>query len=95
MAPAGPVGAVQVTDDGRASWTLPTAYGLSPAVAAAAVDPAPGDDDRTVWAVIEEVTSWPVTVRVWRSRPRRGTGVAEPAGAGLSVHVTAFPVAAG
>lgn len=92
----GCVGAVLVTgEDGRACWTFPAVYECPPVVSAAAVDPVPGDDERTVWAVVEEVTSWSVTVRVWRSRPRRGTGVAEPAGAGLSVHVTVVPVAAG
>jgi hypothetical protein len=58
-------------------------------VSAVAVDPDPGDDERTVWAALEEVTSWYVTARVWRSRPRRGSGVAEPAGPGVSVHLTA------
>ncbi|MEU7323436.1 hypothetical protein ABZ682_23220 [Streptomyces griseoviridis] len=54
----------------------------------AAVDPDPADEERTVWAVLEEVTSWCVTVRVWRSRARRGTGVTAPAGPGIVVHLT-------
>ncbi|MEZ7005817.1 hypothetical protein [Streptomyces sp. AD55] len=93
-APCGPVGAVLVTgEDGRAAWTLPASYEAAPVVTAAALDPCPADDESTVWAVLEEVTTWSVRVRVWRSRPRRGTGVAEPVGAGVRVHVAVVPVA--
>jgi hypothetical protein len=89
-APVGPAAAVLETgEDGRATWTFPTTYSGRPAVTAVAVDPEPGDDERTVWATLEEVTAWCVVVRVWRSRPRRGGGVAEPAGPGVSVHLTA------
>ncbi|MET8609834.1 hypothetical protein [Streptomyces misionensis] len=89
-APAGPAGTVVVTgDDGRARWTFPAAYGAPPAVTATAVDPTP-DDDRTVLVALEEVTAWCVTVRAWRTRARRGTGVAEPAGPGVQVHVIAL-----
>ncbi|MFF0092657.1 hypothetical protein ACFYSF_22225 [Streptomyces canus] len=91
-APVGLVAAVvESGEDGRATWTFPAPYGGRPAVTAIAVDPEPGDDERTVWATLEEVTSWCVVVRVWRSRPRRGAGVAEPAGPGVSVHLVAVP----
>jgi hypothetical protein len=43
-------------------------------------------DDRTVLVALEEVTGWYAVVRVWRSRPRRGQGVAEPAGPSVRVH---------
>jgi hypothetical protein len=86
----GPVAAVVETgEDGRATWTFPASYSGRPVVTATAVDPEPGDDERTVWATLEEVTAWCVVVRVWRSRPRRGTGVAEPVGPGVGVHLTA------
>ncbi|MER6367457.1 hypothetical protein ABT255_03590 [Streptomyces mirabilis] len=89
-AAGGPVAAVLETgEDGRAAWTFMTPYSGRPAVTAVAVDPEPGDDERTVWATLEEVTAWCVVVRVWCSRPRRGAGVAEPAGPGLSVHLMA------
>ncbi|MCX4458693.1 hypothetical protein OOK58_43060 [Streptomyces sp. NBC_01728] len=91
-APGGPVAAVLETgEDGRATWTFPTTYSGRPAVTAVAVDPEPGDDERAVWATLEQVSAWCVVVRVWRSRPRRGAGVAEPAGPGLSVHLMAVP----
>lgn len=94
--PGGVVADVMVTgEDGRARWTFPAVYGRCPVVTAAAVDPAPEDDERTVWAVLEEVTSWCATVRVWQSRPRRGTGVATPAGEGVRVHVMAAAVPCG
>ncbi|MFF5968289.1 hypothetical protein ACFY64_32105 [Streptomyces collinus] len=93
-APVGLVAAVLETgEDGRVTWTFPEAYSGRPAVTATAVDPEPGDDERTVWATLEEVTTWCVTLRVWRSRPRRGTGVAEPAGPGVAVHLTAAALA--
>ncbi|MFF3654852.1 hypothetical protein [Streptomyces olivochromogenes] len=89
-APGSPEAVVLETgEDGRATWTFVSPYGGRPAVTAVAVDPEPGDDERTVWATLEEVTAWRVVVRVWRSRPRRGSGVAEPAGPGVSVHLTA------
>ncbi|MEU5497996.1 hypothetical protein [Streptomyces griseofuscus] len=91
MEPAGPVGTVLLTDeDGRARWTFPTAYGSAPAVTAVAVDPTPDEDDRTVTVALEEVTAWCVTVRAWRTRGRRGSGVAEPAGPDVLVHVIAL-----
>ncbi|MFZ4160420.1 hypothetical protein ACOZDE_18615 [Streptomyces griseoincarnatus] len=90
MAPGGPVGAVVATDqDGRAVWAFPAPYGTPPAVTATAVDPDSGDDERTVWAVLEEATTRRATVRVWRSRGRRGSGVAEPVGADVLVHLIA------
>jgi hypothetical protein len=92
-APGAPLAAVLTTgEDGRARWEFPAPYGISPAVTAVAVDPDPGDDERTVWATLEEVTGWCATVRVWRTRPRRGSGVAEAAGAGVRVHVMAAAV---
>ncbi len=88
--PDGPLAAVLVTDGGsRARWTFPAPYGTPPAVTAIAVDPDPSDDEGTVWAVLEDVTARHATVRVWRTRPRRGSGVATPAGQGVSVHVLA------
>jgi hypothetical protein len=91
--PGGPVAAVVTTgENGRAVWTFPVAYASPPAVTALAVDPAPGDDERTVWAVLEEVGAWYATVRVWQTRPRRGAGVAAPAGPGVRVHVMAVAV---
>jgi hypothetical protein len=90
--PGGLVAAVLTTgEDGRATWAFPAPYSGRPAVTATVVDPNPSDDERTAWAALEEVTAWNVTVRVWRSRPRRGTGVAEPAGPGLLVHVMVAP----
>ncbi|MEU6594803.1 hypothetical protein ABZ923_37350 [Streptomyces sp. NPDC046881] len=88
----GPVAAVMETgEDGRATWTFPASYSGRPAVTATAVDPEPSDDERTVWATLEEVTAWCAVVRVWRSRPRRGAGVAEPVGPGLRVYLMALP----
>lgn len=80
---------VTTCGDGRAQWVFPAPFGSTPVVSAVAVDPDPEDDERTVWVTVEEVTTWCVTVRVWRSRPRRGAGVATPAGEGLIVHVAA------
>lgn len=92
---AWPAAAVLATgEDGRAQWAFPAPYAAAPAVSAVAVDPAPEEDDRTVLVALEEVTTWCVVVRVWRTRGRRGTGVAEPAVAGVRVHVTAQDVAA-
>ncbi|MCX4609365.1 hypothetical protein [Streptomyces mirabilis] len=88
--PGGLVAAVvQTGEDGRVQWAFPAAYGARPAVTAIAVDPEPGDGERTVWVALEEVTTWCAVVRVWRSRARRGAGVAEPAGPGVAVHLVA------
>lgn len=95
--PAGPPGppgkapraAVVVTDDeGRARWEFPAPYTVLPVLTALPVDPDPAAG-RPVFAVLEEVTAEYAVVRVWRARPRRGQGVADPAGAGVSVHVAA------
>ncbi|CAL9538765.1 hypothetical protein [Streptomyces sp. enrichment culture] len=86
---------VETGADGRAQWVFPAPFAAAPAVSAVAVDPEPGDDERTVWAVVEEVTSWCLVVRAWRTRPRRGAGVAEPCGPGVRVHVTAAAVGGG
>jgi hypothetical protein len=95
-APGAPLAAVLTSgEDGRARLDFPALYGRVPAVTAVAVDPDPGDDERTVWAVLEEVTGWYATVRVWRTRARRGSGVAESAGPGVRVHVMVAPVAGG
>ncbi|MFJ4627203.1 hypothetical protein [Streptomyces sp. NPDC088847] len=92
-APGGPLAAVVATgEDGRARWEWAVPYGASPVVVAVAVDPDPGDEQRTVWATLEEVTSWYATVRVWQSRARRSPGVAAPAGPGVLVHVMATAV---
>jgi len=90
---ARPAAAVLTTgEDGRARWTFPAPYGAVPAVSAVAVDPDPGDEERTVVVALEEVTTWCLVVRVWRTRGRRGSGVAEPAGPGVAVHVSAQDV---
>ncbi|GGQ50307.1 hypothetical protein GCM10010250_22400 [Streptomyces althioticus] len=94
--PVGPAAAVVTTgEDGRVQWVFPAPFAAAPAVSAVAVDPEPGDDERTVWAVVEEVTSWCLVVRAWRTRPRRGVGVAEPCGPGVRVHVTATAAGGG
>ncbi|MDI9829678.1 hypothetical protein [Streptomyces sp. KAU_LT] len=86
----GPAAAVLTTgEDGRARWEFPAPYGGLPACMAVAVDPEPGEEERTVVVALEEVTTWCLVVRVWRTRGRRGAGVAEPAGAGVAVHVSA------
>ncbi|MER6978888.1 hypothetical protein [Streptomyces carpinensis] len=95
-APAGPAAAVLATgEDGRAQWVFPAPYAAPPVVQATAVDPCPDDDDRTVLVALEEVTAWCAVVRVWRTRARRGTGVAEPVGAGVRVHVMAMNAGSG
>ncbi|MDX3260843.1 hypothetical protein PV336_16625 [Streptomyces sp. MI02-2A] len=38
---------------------------------------------------LEEVTTWYAVARAWRTRPRRGHGVASPAGEGVRVHLVA------
>jgi hypothetical protein len=93
---ARPAAAVLTTgEDGRARWVFPAPYGVAPAVSAVAVDPAPQDEERTVVVALEEVTAWCVVLRVWRTRARRGSGVTEPAGAGVRVHVAAQDVGQG
>ncbi|MFK0063332.1 hypothetical protein ACIQTN_29405 [Streptomyces werraensis] len=93
---ARPAAAVLATgEDGRARWEFPAPYAAVPAVSAVAVDPEPGDEERTVVVAVEEVTTWCLVVRVWRTRARRGAGVAEPAGPGVAVHVSAQDVTGG
>lgn len=89
-ASAGPLAAVIVTGpDGRARWQLPTRLDRPPVVTALPLDTTPGDGESTVIVTLEDVTTWYVLVRVWRTRPRRDTGVAAPEGEGVHVHVTA------
>jgi len=78
-------------DDGRARWTFPAPYPAPPVLTALPVDPDPGDD-RTVTCALETVTAEYAVVRVWRTRARRGHGVADPAGPGVLVHLTATAV---
>lgn len=93
---ARPAAAVLTTgEEGRARWEFPAPYAAVPAVSAVAVDPDPGDEERTVVVAVEEVTTWCLVVRVWRTRARRGSGVAEPAGPGVAVHVSAQDVTGG
>ncbi len=95
--PAGPPGrstaaAIATTgDDGRTRWTFPAPYAAPPVLTALPVDPEPGGD-RTVTVALEEVTEAYAVVRVWRTRPKRGQGVIDPAGPGLLVHLTATAV---
>lgn len=90
---AGPAAVLVVTgEDGRARWHFAEPYDRPPVLAAVAVDPAPEDDDRTATVALEEVTSTYAVVRVWRTRPRRGSGVSSPAGAGIHVHLAAYPL---
>ncbi|MDN3056839.1 hypothetical protein PH213_20255 [Streptomyces sp. SRF1] len=93
--PAGPpapvttAATVAVTgDDGRARWEFPAPYDRPPVLTALPVDPDPGED-RTVTIALEEITAVYAVVRVWRTRPRRGHGVADPAGRGILVHLIA------
>lgn len=79
---------LETDDDGRARWAFGTTFPAAPVLTALPVDPDP-DGDGTVLAALEEVGTWYAVVRVWRTRPRRGQGVAAPAGPGLRVHVTA------
>ncbi len=89
-AAAVPVAAVAVTgEDGRARWKFPAPLTATPVLTALPVDPAPDDDERTVTVAVEEVTPWYAVVRVWRTRPRRGQGVASPVGEGVRVHLVA------
>lgn len=90
--PAGPTAAVAETDDeGRVRWTFGRTFAAPPVLTALPVDPDP-DDDRAVTAVLEEVGTWYAVVRVWRTRPKRGQGVVEPAGPGVLLHLTAVDV---
>jgi hypothetical protein len=82
---------VATGEDGRARWRYPQAFPRPPVLAALPVDPAPGQDGGTVLVALEEVTARDAVVRVWRTRPVRGSGVVEPAGPGLRVHLTATP----
>ncbi|MFJ4469616.1 hypothetical protein ACIP2X_19310 [Streptomyces sp. NPDC089424] len=92
---ARPAAAVLTTgEDGRARWEFPAPYAVPPAVTAVAVDPDPSDEERTVVVALEEVTAWCLVVRVWRTRVRRGSGVTEPAGPGVAVHVSVQDVRA-
>lgn len=75
-------------EDGRARWDFPAPFPTALVLTALPVDPEPGDD-RTVTAALETVTEAYAVVRVWRTRPKRGQGVADPAGAGVLVHLTA------
>lgn len=91
---SGPVGVVAETgEDGRARWVFPAPYAAPPVLTVAVVDPDPADEERTVTAAVEEVTARGAVVRVWRTRSRRGAGVAEPAGPGVLVHLGAFVAA--
>ncbi|MFE6549641.1 hypothetical protein ACFVHS_14780 [Streptomyces sp. NPDC057746] len=93
-AAAVPIAAVVVTgEDGRACWTFPAPFALPPVLTALPGDPDPEDDERTVTATLEEVTTWYAVVRVWRTRPRRGHGVTSPAGSGVQVHLVAVDAA--
>lgn len=95
---AGPPGrsvlaAVVVTDaDGRAQWAFAAPLAAAPVVGALPVEPESGGGALApLTVVLESVTAQRVGVRVWRTRPILGLGLlpAVPAGAGVSVHVTA------
>lgn len=75
-------------DDGRAVWRFAVPYPSAPVLTALVVTPEP-DGDQAVIAVAESVDAEGAVLRVWVTRPLRGTGVVEPAGAGMEVHVTA------
>ncbi|WP_190122163.1 hypothetical protein [Streptomyces inusitatus] len=77
--------------DGRARWTFMLPFTGLPVLSAVAVDPDPGGEQPVV-AVLEEVAATHAVLRVWWVRPQPGSGVAEPAGPGVRVHVTARPV---
>lgn len=86
-----PLAAVVTTDEeGRARWTFPTPGTVAPVLSALPVDPDP-DTGRPLFVVLEEADAAHAVVRVWRARPRRGQGVADPVGAGVAVHITATP----
>lgn len=77
-------------EDGRARWTFPVPFSGPPVLTALPVDPAPEDEERTATVALEEVTPTHAVVRVWRTRARRGSGVASPAGDGVRVHLVAY-----
>ncbi|MFC8332715.1 hypothetical protein [Streptomyces olivaceus] len=81
---------VTTGEEGRARWVFPAAFSRPPVLSAVPVDPDPADDGRTVTVAVEEVGTWYATVRVWRTRPLRGSGVVEPAAPGVLVHLVAF-----
>ncbi|MFE0545221.1 hypothetical protein [Streptomyces sp. NPDC058891] len=89
-----PAATVAVTsEDGRAHWKFPACFATPPVLTAVPVDPDPEDDERTVTVAVEEVTTWYAVVRVWRTCPRRGHGVASPVGDGVRVHLVAIDAA--
>lgn len=94
--PAGPPGAlpgaatVLVTgEDGGARWDYPEPFALPPVLTAVAVDPDPAGGD-PVTVTLEDVDEAYAVVRVWWLRPRQTSGVIEPVGAGVRVHVVAM-----
>ena len=91
-APSAIAAVIPTGEDGRVRWTYPRALAAPPVIGALAVDPDPADDGSTVLAALETVTVEGVDLRVWRTRPLCGSGVAQPAGAGLLVHITATPL---
>lgn len=90
--PGGLTGAAAVIvtgDDGRARWEYPAVFAAAPVIIAVAVDPEGGSP---VLAVLEEAEAAYAVLRVWWLQPRPASGLIEPAGAGVRVHVTACPV---
>ncbi|MEW2568297.1 hypothetical protein [Streptomyces sp. NPDC047070] len=86
---AGDATVVVTGKDGRARWQYSESFAVAPVITAVAVDPDPGGE-QTVTVALEEVEAAYAVVRVWRTRPRRGQGVALPADAGVSVHMAAM-----
>ncbi|MFE0763676.1 hypothetical protein [Streptomyces smyrnaeus] len=79
-------GVVVTRFDGRARIEYGAAgFAGAPVITAVPVDPAPSDDEVTVFAVVEEVDQEAAVVRVWRL----GDVPLSPAGPGIRVHVTA------
>ncbi|MFC8466014.1 hypothetical protein [Streptomyces sp. NPDC057250] len=90
---AGPLAAVVVSgEDGRAGWVFPWPHVAAPVVTAVAVDPEPGTDRETVYAVLEDVAGGRVVVRVWQVGRGGRAGTCRPAGPGVAVHLTAVPL---
>lgn len=94
--PAGPAGGlpgaatVLVTgEDGRVRWTFDEPFGLVPVLTAVGVDPDPDGGD-PVTVAVEAVDEGAAVLRVWWLRPRPASGVVEPVGAGVRVHVAAM-----
>lgn len=85
------VAVLESGSDGRARWTFPAAFDRPPVLTVLPVDPTPNDDTGTVLAALEDVTAAGATVRAWRTRPLRQSGVVAPAGPGVRLHVTATP----